>query len=434
MISSGGDKVIMLWNIRDISPLEIVDIDSYLDSYLFMKLIQTKESPTEKYTKLTVGKLKLNIVHFYSYLGYTDLVLEALRAGAEIRIDDDGNSPLFYALARGCQGCVDSILKYIAEIQDSGLERFLNYTNALRNDFEKILDNRSAFLPDFLEAIFYSVRDITDFAIPKFNLPKLLYSDKKMINPYDFVYHPHEVDGIQEIPLRFKTLPFPISYIKGSSGSIDILDSITNCPNTKILQTDFVKTFIRNKWNELWKFIFFLTVLNWTNLALMIILILAQAPIAESFTNANGDDDVKYVYYDLSDNYIPVTFAFIGVNIIMAFYEIYQAFATKIDYFTDYVNLIDIARLGLCFTWSVSGYFYGQEDLYILTWAMVIFNCFRGLSGFRAFDTTRFYTRLIFRAFNDAISFILIFFYSTFSFGLIYYSSIKLHDASLFNL
>ncbi|OMJ67622.1 hypothetical protein SteCoe_35171 [Stentor coeruleus] len=53
-------------------------------------------------------------------------------------------------------------------------------------------------------------------------------------------------------------------------------------------------------------------------------------------------------------------------------------------------------------------------------WFMVILNFTKGLNGFRAFDNTRFYIRLMARTIKDTYSFLLIFCYTTIAFGALY--------------
>ena len=365
------------------------------------------------------------MAHFYAYLGFEDLLLATLRLGTEIRVDDDGNSPFFYALDRGCQSCVDNLLQYLIELKGRDLELFLNYSYALRDDFQHLLNNSSVYLPEFLEELFYRLPNVTNFAVPKKRLPILHFSDNKKLNIYDFVYKQDLApEGQNEIPIEFKTLPFPIFYITGSSGSIDLLKSISECPNSGILKTEFVKTFVREKWNELWIPILILTLLLWINLALMVCLLKDATP------SSNVED---YSYKVLDHDSLPLAAAFLTVNGILFVYEMVQAFVSGIDYLTEKWNYIDLLRTILCFTWTTLSFYTTQDEIYGLTWTMVLLNFFRALSGFRAFDRTRFYLRLIFRAFNDAIAFIVIFFYSTFAFGILYYSSIQLHDFTVFD-
>jgi len=215
-------------------------------------------------------------------------------------------------------------------------------------------------------------------------------------------------------------LPFAIPFHGGSEESLRLLENITNCPNRRILQSKVIKNYIHNKWNNLWKFILFLALLMWSNIALMSIAILDMYSTNWSApASANS-----YIYL----------FAFLAVNVILALYELVQAATTGLSYFLSFWNAIDIFRSSLCLLWGFFSFVMSQEDLFIITWIMVVLNFFRGLTGFRAFDTTRYYTRLIIRAFKDSSPFLSIFFYSTFAFGVIYFVSMEGVEVSIFSV
>ena len=63
--------------------------------------------------------------------------------------------------------------------------------------------------------------------------------------------------------------------------------------------------------------------------------------------------------------------------------------------------------------------YYNSEPTLEVEWAMVLLNFFRGLTGFRCFDGTRYYVKLILKSASDIKSFLFIFFYTTFAFGVI---------------
>ena len=409
IISAGNDITIKLWDVQNIGRNELVDIGSTVDTFVYLAKIKNKTSPEKNLLNAIYSPLKINLAHFYAYLGYDELLKKTLMLGTDIRIDEDGHSPLFYALYRRCQSCIDVILNFIIELKSTDFEKFKNFSYALRGDFELLLDNRSEFLPDFLNAIFYKVPDVTNFAVPKINLPYLQYSKNNYIDVDDFVYKISEIkDGETESPIQFNMLPFAISYIKGSSGSLDILDSISHCTNQKILETEFVKTYIKNKWDDLWNYIFILTLLIWANLLFMIILIILC------------HDNLVSEYY-----YIPCTIIFLIINVLLTIYEIVQAYSQGgYMYFSEIWNIIDVLRAALCFTWTPLTFIDTNADYFkYMTWMMVLVNFLRGLSGFRAFDNTRYYTRLVIRAFFETLPFLIIFFYITLAFGVISFIS-----------
>ena len=87
-----------------------------------------------------------------------------------------------------------------------------------------------------------------------------------------------------------------------------------------------------------------------------------------------------------------------------------------IDFFFNW-NFIDLIRMGICAAWLE--FEFTEETNLALTYAMVTLVLVRGLIGFRCFKQTRYYIRLIFNSILEVLPFILIFFYSTFSFGII---------------
>jgi hypothetical protein len=420
VVSAGEDLTVNIWNVADCGMMEMSDIGTSIDAYLFLTKIKTKVLPTSQNSQAVFSKLRVNLAHIYSYLGYDDLLKEALVQGTEVKIDEDGNSPLKYALMRNSQNCIDAILAYMIELKEQNMEQFLNYSHALRDDLNHLFTNHSVHLPNFIEAIFYTVPNLTNFAVPKQTLPILEYSEKKTLDVNVFVYElENSPPNEKEIPIEFKTLPFAISYNSGSSESKAMMESITTCPNRRILQTKFVRTFIQTKWNDIWWFILFLTLLMWINVLLM------TALVVLSFLNYHQSLP-GYTYFCGA--------SFLLVNAILVFYEIVQAASTGSSYFYNFWNGVDMIRSILCFLWVILSAIFEQDDLYLVTWAMVVLNYFRGLTGFRAFDTTRYYTRLIIRAFAESISFILIFFYSTFAFGVIYFTSCQGKEQNIFRL
>jgi hypothetical protein len=67
-----------------------------------------------------------------------------------------------------------------------------------------------------------------------------------------------------------------------------------------------------------------------------------------------------------------------------------------------------------------------------LLWVMILLNFTKGLTGFRSFKFTRFYTRLIISAVQDISSFLFIFFYTILAFGLLL--SVSSNTSSLFQV
>lgn len=411
-------KTIRMWDIGNISQLEIVEISSVFDSYIFLAALKNKQLPPKHLVHSHFSPLKINLVHYYCYMGLKKPLYKALKEGVQIIIDDDLKSPLHYAITRKSQGCIDAILAYMIQLRKTNLKLFLNYGNALRDDFAILLENASMFLEDFLNVLYYKAPGTIKFGVPVVSLPSLLYTQSKWIDTTQFVKEGDVNSSAQESIIEFKTLPFAIFNIKGSRGSIDILDSITSTQNSRILRTEVVKTFIRDKFEKIWYFILFLTLLDWTSLCVLVGLV---------FLSNEGKQGTNQ-FYILSGIYFVI-------NILNSLYEFVQTLATGWNYFIDIWNLIDICKVIVSFTWIVfeNGEFSHPENFEILTWIMIALNFLRGLTGFRTFDRTRHYTKLIVRSIFESIYFLIIFFYSTLTFGVLYYST-KFGDPIRFSI
>jgi hypothetical protein len=136
-----------------------------------------------------------------------------------------------------------------------------------------------------------------------------------------------------------------------------------------------------------------------------------------------------------TNEFLLLAILFFIFNGVLVLYEICQLVATGVSYFKDIWNLIDISRIIVSVTWIVTQIvnINFPENYEILTWFMVSLNFMRGLTGFRAFDQTRHYTKLIIRSVFESLYFLMIFFYSTVAFGVLYYAS-KYNEMTRFSI
>lgn len=93
------------------------------------------------------------------------------------------------------------------------------------------------------------------------------------------------------------------------------------------------------------------------------------------------------------------------------------------DYLRDYWNWIDFTKIVISFIWPFLIYFHLDYEL--LNWIVVLLSVIRGLTGFRAFDSTRYYIKLIIESLKDVSFFLMIFVYTTLSYGLL---SVAIND------
>ena len=401
-------ELFIKWNLSNVGSFEIMNVCNPLDSFIFSGKIKDQDYPPENLISSTFTPLKINLAHIYSYLGLKKPLARVLKTGVDIRLDDDSKSPLHYAIVRKSQQCVEVILNHIIQLKTDNFASFLNNSKALRNDFELLLENQSEYIEDFFESLFYTIPGTIKFGVPVISLPNIKYSDDYQLDTEYFVKENIEESSAKEELIEFKTLPFAICNINGSTGSIDILDSITKTQNTKILRTEFVRTYIRYKWDSMWYFILLLTLMNWVSLGIMTFLV---------FLSHEGSRK--------SSDFYMLSIAYLILNGLMIAYETIQLFATGLSYFKEIWNLIDISRIIVSVAWIITQSITSDlpDNYEILTWFMISLNFMRGLTGFRAFDQTRHYTKLIIRSVFESIYFLMIFFYSTIAFGVLYFST-----------
>ena len=412
VMSCSEDLSLRLWDLENVQNLELADQGSSIDSFIYMSKIKQQKPPKATTVGTVFSALRINLVHVYCYLGMDEYLKAALDLGGGIIVDTEGHSPLHYAVQRNSQNCIDVICTYMAELLGSNKQKFLNYCNALREDFIPLLSNCSAHLPEFLEAIFHSLSAelVPRFAVPREKLPILRYSENVKVDPYQFVHREEELeDKLREQPVEFKSLPFAVSLKSGSNGSLELLRSVTQCYNTAIYRTGFIRILIQSKWAKLWNFILLVTALSWTNLVLMTALIV--------FRPASS---------------IPLAIAYCFINLLLFLYELSKAYSLGLSNYLNLWNAMELVRAGICYIWIVMSIFYDEWGTYYLTWVMVLTNFLQGLSGFRAFDATRFYIRLVFRAVQDSMPFVLVFLHSTLAFGVLNYAAKSQPDGDLF--
>ena len=170
--------------------------------------------------------------------------------------------------------------------------------------------------------------------------------------------------------------------------------------------TPFIQYFIKLQWKNVENWVIFYSFL----ISINIILFIALLAFTETslFNVPDTSSIIKSVLLVL----------FFLVNSALVSWEILQFKSNPLYYFNDYMNQIDCIRIMTTSVWIVLDFF----SIYYLkfTWIVALLNLLRGITAFRLFDGTRYYVTLIIRALNDIKYFIIIFSYSTFSFGVLF--------------
>ena len=354
---------------------------------------------------LSFSKYHFSLLHIYSFLGDEVKLKQVLERKVKFRKDKFNKSPFFYALFKKSQPCVDLLENFLIE-QSEDLGYFYQASYAIRDDFNDLIDNGSVYLPTLLSNLM--LFECKKFGAVNGNLPIIVFSDLQRISMSPHLIQDNEIEK-KEVLIETKTSAFELPCIIGSPESIALQKSLNDSSNKGIYKSELVQLYIKEKWNRMFFWLVLYTILLWSNICLIVIVIILDSSI-----------------YTL----IPI----IVINIILLIFEIIQlSYCGFYEYFRTSWNLIDQLRLILTFVWILLVYL--NVKVSFLVWLMVIINAVKGLIGFRIFDKTRFYVRLIIRSFQDIFFFMIIFFYSTMAFGVLFSSTKKLEgDSPFYNL
>ena len=292
------------------------------------------------------------------------------------------------------QKCTDLLLEYLislGECEEKSMN-FITSFHSIRNDLNVIILNSSKILGKFLSVLIYSRTSTFHSGTPHSSLPIRTYSDSPVPPISNFTLPKSDDQSLSSSPLIIKTSHLPLPAAHGSESSIALLNTILDCTNDEIFRTQFIQHIIRKKWIDLINWIYLFTFLVWLNLALLVVMISQEA-----------------TWYTIT----PI----IIVNLLLMIWEIVQLQSIGLGYFREIWNWVDIVRVVTTFVWA-SLYLFSTSTVALL-WSMLVLNILRGLTGFRAFDKTRFYIRLILQSLNDMKFFLIIFMYTTLCFGIL---------------
>ncbi|OMJ90338.1 hypothetical protein SteCoe_7366 [Stentor coeruleus] len=346
-----------------------------------------------KSLEIAVSKNNFTGLHFVAYKGVNSIIESMIEdKSILIKVDAFGHSPLYYAIKRQQQQSVDLLLKYLFKLSlEPNQNLFYKSIFSVRNDILLILENSSPYLQKFLDVCLYSDKNSIEFGNPKGKLPMIISSN--MILPVidDFT----ESKTSLKKPLYLSFSLFPFKSTSYTLSSINLLKTIINCKNEDIFRSHFIQYIIMEKWQKMNWFIYCLTILLWLNLIFIVFSI--------------GD------FYKLGNISI---ISLIILNVILLIFEIFQFAQDYKSYFKDKWNILDTIRV-VC-TLPCAALILVKVDLPpIIMWPVILLNFLRGLTGFRAFDKTRFYVRLILESLNNIKFFLIIFMYGVLGFGVL---------------
>ncbi|OMJ87262.1 hypothetical protein SteCoe_11029 [Stentor coeruleus] len=410
LIGGSKDKSLYIWDIMENTGSNL-EAQPYQSNFDFITTTcnysLTLQSLNSKQASLPLGDNLFTLSHIFAHQGNEVKLSKVLNSKPRIRTDKFGRSPIYYSIKRQSKPCTDMLLKYLIKIS-SNSEQYLNEVYALRRDVIDLIYNSSVVLPEFLNTLLIVQNKC--FARPSRVLAIVRRSCLQKIYVEDFTKAKNVVNTGQEanleILLQFQTTGFELPEVLGSLESLKLIKALLKSSNRKIFESTLVQYYIRSKWNELWLYALLYTLLIWINLLLILVFV---ASIAFN---------------------IYCQFFFVFINTLIFLVEIIQLLNAGIrEYASNPWNWIDYLRFVLTIAWFIIKC--NGISIPVLEWLMIFVNILKGATGFRAFDKTRFYVRLFFRSFQDILYFLIIFFYSTLSFGLLFASNKNLDTEEL---
>lgn len=355
---------------------------------------------------LLISSYSFSTLHFLSFLGLSK-VIEAYIESENfiIKADAFGHSPLYYSIKRQHQKCTDLLLQFLINSGTDDLNSIEHLTSlhAIRHDLVILIRNSSSMIHELLSVLICQSSDSIYFGKPYTELPIISLTPMRtpILNNYfkESSIENQSADDLENQPLIMKTFKFILPATVGSLDSIEFLKIILECKNEEIYRTELIQFYIRYKWNFVKIWVYSYTFLVWVNLVLITLIIIL--------------DDVNFIY------------PLIGVNALLLVWEFVQFVQTGVDYVKDWWNVLDMLRLSLTGFWIFCLLWEQDWDIRYLLWWMILLNVIRGLTGFRAFDKTRYYIKLILISLSNIKFFMIIFIYTTMSFGLLSSKSSK---------
>ena len=347
MITCKNDNKVYIKSFRMKKINSYLNADHDLSTFSYLVTLHNDRSPVLSESQVLFSSLKMNLCHFYSYTGQDNHLKAALDQGCDIRTDSLGRSPLYYSIEKNTHTCKEVLLQHIINLSKNHKKdhKLLGYVYALRNDLEKILKSSSNLTPGFLESLFPIITNetIPQYIVPKMKLPIFIKSKYQGLCINDFIIKEDSKKHIRTL-VAFRSTLIPLEISIGSKDSHDLFNAMLACPNQKIFRTRLIRKLVRHKWNSIRPLVILFTVLLWTNIFFMILLI---------------------TYYGDS---LALNCLYMLINLVLFLFEVFQVISFGIeDYLLNFENILDIVRLGTCIVWVILNAI-GEMHYYIEWW------------------------------------------------------------------
>ena len=373
----------------------ISTFDSYFQSFYKFKACvnwirkNDLKRLTGEYSQIFITQFKYTLLHFASLNGDASALSVFFENKIRIKADIFGKSPVYYSIMKSHQKCVELTLKFIIDSSEEDENELLTNLHSTRNDFLLIVQNASSVLLDYLNLLLFEKEN---FTVPKESkLPIMELRDFYQPQTNDF-----KLDNTTiQTPAVAKFTAYKIPVTPFTNQNKEALKTFKNCLNTDIFNSSLVKNMINLNWIAISNWAFFYSSILVLNILSYIVVTL------------NGRSDILSMIF------------FLILHALLCIWDFLQIMSLGTSYFEDFWNYIDICKIFLVFYWSVAGFV--GIDTHYEDFLVAFLLLFRGLSAFRVIQGTRHYIHFILVSLSSIRHFIVVFFYSTFFFTVLFY-------------
>ena len=185
-----------------------------------------------------------------------------------LSIQNDKESPLLCSIQKKYTGCTELLIKYVIELLNNNT-RSISIKSKVEQEFEKIIISSSSLISVLIESMLVSVKKI-QFRSDIDDLPMVVFTnteDLETLRETEFRDNENS-DQILNTQLLRSSIRLP--SVSGSSSSLNLISSLHFCQTPIIFKVPLIKYYLNEKWDSLWSYIFFQTLLTWSNIPLLI--------------------------------------------------------------------------------------------------------------------------------------------------------------------
>ena len=344
------------------------------------------------------------LIHILCFLGLDTELSLISPDNFVLNSDIFGKSPFFYSIIQGNKECTDALLQLLASIENE--ENFRASAVSITDDFSMIIRDSSNNLHLLLRRIFIKSQVMHGYIKPyissfsenmllgRFIKPSLPIFYRTNYSSFQTSKYIDEEKRLNMNKIAYRNYTSVLIFVpeKSSIQSIELLEAIISCTNDEIFNTLLIQSFIKYQWNRIriWNVL----------LALLAIL-----------------NVVTFLLFNHYDTYSrTVIIIFITTNVLLLIIKFLEFFSSGARF---NLRTSDFIRSIITCIWIIMK-LNGKDEI-ILTWLTGIAIMIKGSSLFKSISGTRRYVQLVTQALIDIRYFLVVFCYSNFFFGVLYY-------------